>query len=73
MCLVSEYAPQGSLNSNIKKHPNMEFIVKLRLVLDCAKGMEYLHGCKIMHRDLKTDNVLVVTLDETAPVCAKIT
>ena len=73
MCLVSEYVPHGSLSSNIRNNPEMEYIVRLRLVFDCAKGMEYLHGCKIMHRDLKPDNVLVVTLDETAPVCCKIT
>lgn len=71
MCLVSEYIPLGSLSGRITSD-HLSYITKLRMVLDCAKGMGYLHSCKIMHRDLKPDNVLVVTLDETAPVCCKI-
>ena len=71
MCLVSEYIPLGSLSTKVKNE-QLSYLVKLRMVLDCAKGMWYLHGCRIMHRDLKPDNVLVMTLDETAPVCCKI-
>jgi serine/threonine protein kinase len=39
--------------------------------LDIAKGMEALHSHKIIHRDLRSPNVLVCSLSKTAPVRAK--
>jgi CRP-like cAMP-binding protein len=32
---------------------------KCKLAIDVAKGMAFLHGVNVVHRDLKTDNVLV--------------
>ena len=43
---------------------------RLLMALDVARGMNYLHACKppIMHRDLKSPNLLV-DKDFTVKVC----
>jgi len=41
-----------------KKHP-LSRTVQLQLALDIARGMQYIHGLRTLHRDLKSGNVLV--------------
>jgi serine/threonine protein kinase len=31
----------------------------IRIAIDVSKGMDYLHQCDIIHRDLKTANLLM--------------
>ena len=44
---------------------------KLRMLLQCATGMAFLHGCspRVLHRDLKSPNVLVRRGDGVVKVC----
>lgn len=37
----------------------MSKLVKAKIALDVANGMNFLHQSGILHRDLKPDNVLV--------------
>lgn len=46
--------------------------VQVKLALDVARGMEYLHRCNMLHRDLKTPNVLVCTDAATGEPVAKV-
>ena len=72
LAVVTEFMPFGSVLSAVKtKH--FPFILKLKCLLDCAKGMQFLHNSRIMHRDLKPDNLLMCSMNPSEPVCCKIT
>ncbi|XP_043720716.1 serine/threonine-protein kinase STY46-like [Telopea speciosissima] len=60
LCIVTEYMPGGSLYDFLHKHHNvLELPLLLRFGIDVSKGMEYLHQNNIIHRDLKTANLLM--------------
>ncbi|KAH7856678.1 hypothetical protein Vadar_004157 [Vaccinium darrowii] len=62
LSIVTEFLPRGSLYRLIHR-PNNQLNEgrRLRMALDAARGMNYLHNCTpvIVHRDLKTPNLLV--------------
>lgn len=57
--IVMEYCKQGSLATYISKHLFTCIKDKIAILLDISKGMQFLHLKNIIHRDLKSDNVLV--------------
>ena len=58
--VVMEYMNYGSLTSFL--HNNSRRLEeKIPLLKDVAEGMAFLHSvCKVLHRDLKSDNCLLV-------------
>ncbi|KAK4357548.1 hypothetical protein RND71_023158 [Anisodus tanguticus] len=63
-CIVVEYVPKGTLRSYLSKYTmkkKLPLDTVIQLALDAAKGLSYLHSQKIVHRDVKTDNL---TLDK---------
>lgn len=66
-CVVVEYLPGGALKSFLIKNRKrkLAFKVVVQLALDLARGLSYLHSKKIVHRDVKTENML---LDKTRTV-----
>ncbi|XP_052201278.1 serine/threonine-protein kinase STY46-like isoform X2 [Diospyros lotus] len=60
LCIVTEYMPRGSLYEYLHKN---RIVLKLpqllKFAVDVCKGMEYLHQNNIIHRDLKTANLLM--------------
>jgi len=72
LCMVMEYIRGGSLTHLIQK-PDFSFRMKVKVSLDVAKGMAYLHSHNIYHRDLKPDNFLVISQHDDVDVNLKIT
>ncbi|KAL3533196.1 hypothetical protein ACH5RR_006717 [Cinchona calisaya] len=60
-CIVTEYAKGGSVRQFLTKRQNRSVPLKLAVkqALDVARGMEYVHGLNLIHRDLKSDNLLI--------------
>ncbi|KAH9330207.1 hypothetical protein KI387_002315, partial [Taxus chinensis] len=61
MMIITEYLPKGDLDAYLKKKGALKPLKALKLALDIARGMNYLHENKpapIIHRDLKPPNIL---------------
>ncbi|KAI3495150.1 hypothetical protein L1887_37349 [Cichorium endivia] len=60
-CIIMEYMSQGTLRMYLnKKEPySLSTETVLRLALDISRGMEYLHSQGVVHRDLKSNNLLL--------------
>lgn len=59
-CIVTEYMPGGNLYDFLHKQNNFLELVKiLKIAISISKGMDYLHQNDIIHRDLKTANLLI--------------
>eukprot|EP00891_Asterochloris_glomerata_P009732 jgi/Astpho2/9732/e_gw1.00149.41.1_t len=77
LSIVTQFVPRGSLyrllhRSGTATSPALKLDdqKRIRIALDVARGMNYLHSCKppIVHRDLKSPNLLV-DKDLTVKVC----
>ena len=58
--IVTEYMSGGNLNQYLKKfHATLSQRQILEMAISIARGMSYLHSRNLVHRDLKSDNILV--------------
>ncbi len=58
-CMVMEYMSGGSLYRLLQSSISLSWQQRETIALDIAKGLDYLHEHKILHRDLKSLNVLL--------------
>ncbi|EFA77775.1 leucine-rich repeat-containing protein [Heterostelium album PN500] len=72
--MVMEFVPLGDLYKRLRCGETMSWGFKTRLMLDIAKGLEYMQSLSppIVHRDLRSPNIFISSLHEDAAVCAKI-
>ncbi|KAJ2960135.1 hypothetical protein NQZ79_g4521 [Umbelopsis isabellina] len=74
--VVMEYMEGGPLTDIISKHKLDEAQMAL-VCLETAKGLQHLHSRKIIHRDIKSDNVLLSSFGRIKisdfGYCAKLT
>ena len=58
-CMVMEYMIHGSLYSVLHSERDLTWEVRQQIILETAQGLDFLHQEKIVHRDLKSMNVLL--------------
>ena len=59
LCIVTEFMRCGSLYDHLRRHATLAPRLQAKVALDVARGMDYLHRCNIIHRDLKAANLLI--------------
>ena len=57
--IVSEYAPDGSLDQWLKGNGKMSAQQAVETVIQILEGLAFLHSRNIIHRDLKPANILL--------------
>ncbi|KAF9969302.1 hypothetical protein BGZ73_008393 [Actinomortierella ambigua] len=59
LVLIMDYADGGSLQSAIKRRQVSDWPTRTRIAHEIAQGLAYIHQENILHRDLKSGNVLL--------------
>lgn len=76
LAMVVDYFPLGSLDRHLRdpkvEHPCLSWSYRVRLALNIAEGMDYLHSEDFMHRDLRSPNILIASRDENDEIVAKV-
>lgn len=61
LCVITEYLSGGSVRSFLHKREGQLLPISqvIRMALNIASGMEYLHMKGVIHRDLKSENLVL--------------
>jgi len=70
-CIVLEHATYGALTDLLEKKDSPFYLYLnnesyiLNIALQIARAVEYLHELGFIHRDLKTDNIVICDISQT--------
>eukprot|EP00026_Physarum_polycephalum_P000524 Phypoly_transcript_00525.p1 GENE.Phypoly_transcript_00525~~Phypoly_transcript_00525.p1 ORF type:complete len:758 (+),score=90.30 Phypoly_transcript_00525:142-2415(+) len=67
--IVTELLDMNLLQVLQHRSINLQFNAKLKIAIDVAEAMEFLHSRNVVHRDLKSVNVLINRYTMVAKVC----
>ncbi|XP_072041642.1 uncharacterized protein [Amphiura filiformis] len=59
LVIITEYARNGSLHDHLKRIRRLTPALKVKWAIQIAKGIKYLQDKKILHRDVKSGNILI--------------
>ena len=62
MLILTEYCSGGNLNKRLARASSPE--LNFRWMCQMAAALEYLHSSRVVHRDLKPDNVLLTVTED---------
>src|SRR5919197_733387 len=57
--LIMEYAPHGTVRQRYPDRSKLPLPIVVEYVRQVADGLQYAHKQKMIHRDLKPDNILI--------------
>ncbi|KAH0794610.1 TKL family protein kinase [Histomonas meleagridis] len=58
-CILTEWMPGNSVYHDLHKYHKLNETQRTFVCFDVARGMKFLHSRQIIHRDLKTLNILI--------------
>jgi serine/threonine protein kinase len=58
-CIITEWMPNSSLYHDLHQNHRLDATGRTIAAYDIARGMQFLHLCQIVHRDMKSLNVLL--------------
>ena len=61
LCIVMEFAPKGTLHDLIQSRRGQPFSEDTvwKMLLQSTLGLHHIHGHKILHRDVKSENIFL--------------
>jgi serine/threonine protein kinase len=57
--LVMEYCSKGTLTNYLRNNPVIELATKIQMAIQTTSGVAYLHAHNVVHRDIKSNNVML--------------
>lgn len=70
--LVMDYLEGDSLREILRKEEKLSTEFSLEIIMQACEGMAAAHESNILHRDLKPDNIMIVSNDHGATRIAKV-